>query len=183
MLTKNRKKSVKIPDFNILKKTTTTKKKTRGDMVHRYLSTAFHVYSLHGFWEPRVHGRHQKRAWFNIWIPLVVHAVVWTTRGNKLYYVKIRSAFIRNCFSKLRLDGASKISSCNDECVWCGVERNTPHLMMDCILGSERRSQLKEKLITAFEGCEHLTKTKKMIYILNLSHNDEDIQQEMCKYI
>ena len=85
--------------------------------------------------------------------------------------------------SKLRLDGAIKFSSYNDECVRCGVERNTPHIMMDCILGSERRSKLNEKLINAFEGYEYLTKTQKMTYMLNLSHNDEEIRQEICKYI
>ncbi len=40
------KKILKIPDFNILKK---NNKKTRGDMVDSYLSTKFHVYSIHGF--------------------------------------------------------------------------------------------------------------------------------------
>ncbi len=43
--------------------------------------------------------------------------------------------------------------------------------MMDCILWSDRRSQLKEKLINAFEGYEHLTKMQKMTYMLSLSHN------------
>ena len=65
----------------------------------------------------------------------------------------------------------------------CGVERNAPHIMMDCILGSERRSKLNKKLINAFEGYEYLTKMQKMTYMLNLSHNDEEIQQEICKYI
>ncbi len=47
----------------------------------RYLSTAFHVYSLHGFWELRVHGRHQKQgpdSYDNLWL-----FTPWTTRGNK----------------------------------------------------------------------------------------------------
>ncbi len=72
--------------------------------------------------------------------------------------------------------GRANSVSCKDECVICGVERNTPHIMMGCILGSERSSQLKEKLINAFEGYEHLTKTQKMTYMLNLLHNDEDIR-------
>ncbi len=84
-----------------------------------------------------------------------------TSDTNKPYYAKIGSAFIRKCFSKLRLDGASKFSSCNEECVRCGVEKSTPHIMMDCILGSERRSKLTEKLIKAFEGYEYLTKMQK----------------------
>ncbi len=33
-----------------------------------------------------------------------------TSDTNKPYYVKIRSAFIPKCFSKLKLDGASKFS-------------------------------------------------------------------------
>ncbi len=51
------------------------------------------------------------------------------------------------------------------------------------ILGSQRRSQLKEKLVNAFEGYEPLTKTQQITYKLNLSHNDEEIPQEMYKYI
>ncbi len=58
---KKEKKILKIPDFNILKK------KTRGDTVDRYLSTRFHVYSLRGFWEPRVNTRHQKQGPDSVW--------------------------------------------------------------------------------------------------------------------
>ena len=74
-----------------------------------------------------------------------------TSDTNKPCYEKIRSAFIRKCFSKPRLDGASKFIS---------VTMNVldVDIMMDCILGSERRNKLNEKLINAFEGYEYFNK-------------------------
>ncbi len=44
-------------------------------MVDSYLSTKFHVYSIHGFWAPRVHGHHQKTG-------PIQYLINWTTRAK-----------------------------------------------------------------------------------------------------
>ncbi len=69
MLTKKKKKIVKIQDFKILKKI----KKKPGDIVDSYkISTRFDAYSLKNFWEWRLNGWTQKQGlisvYYNLWL-------------------------------------------------------------------------------------------------------------------
>ncbi len=82
-----------------------------------------------------------------------MNAKLKVTSDFRTSYVKTAVEVKQNIMLILKFSGG------NDECARCGVEKNTSRVMMNCVVGGDRSNQFQEKMIVAYKGYEHLTKT------------------------